>query len=763
MVKELPKNQLKPAAQPVSKFLSFRSQQPAAPAQPQQLPGVKGVNIIQRGNVQNVQGYNNFTEWSQSIKQVTGAFQAGMQVYKSVQEREGKNQVDKAFYNLQQQQLQSGQEWTETQRKVAREDLEAALMMDQVNPYRRIAMEKRLSQLAGLEVNGEMSRQYNAAQQDIIGLDPADQRVNAIKANVVNVLSDKYLLNENSAGFVDHFLPAVNESWFRVSDNHMKANTKFFKYKQEAQTKFKLFKTIENFISSNSQDYAALPLLLGEVLNEEAMQLGLPLEPTQFNKNVLVSLVGEIRASDLGNKDEIIDYIAMIPMGQKKNKKGQAETTYAGDWFRTEMILEDTRISNSLHNKSKKEFEINKQNFIDKWQDAIIGKVKGTPEYREAIKEAREDAINFNLGRAEATVVFAEIDVIDTNDAIYRLDPSRVDELYARSAGELAINWDFRKVKEELNLLFAGSAPDGYGEYELSEYYRKSVDEFARLNKRKQDEIAGGSNSTMVRSSIADVVETRMKSYNASIDILNAQIKEKNPELIIDDKEWRKNRDVILSQTESGIKTQYYKKVSNAIRDYQAKEGKISLSDDELQVILSKEEADFNQNYDEYMNGYIPEIPTKKNPSYVQSGDGSVSSKPVQKTFPRSATVHPRFIENEAWKSQPIYSEEDNVKLIKQLIESSGSLKAISTAVKNTANTAGVNPAEFIFQHAEIHYPDIKIDPENKKKILQKTNGVYGLQSSIRRSSPLGGALSISTNYMNALLTGEAPRFRSIS
>ena len=761
MAKELPKNQLKPVAQPVSRFLSYRSEQPAAPTQPQQLPGVKGVNIIQRGNVQNVQGYNNFTEWSQSIKQVTGAFQTGMQVYKSVQEREGKNQVDKAFYNLQQQQLQSGQEWTETQKKVARDDLEAALMMDQVNPYRRIAMEKRLSQLAGLEVNGEMNKQYNAMRNEIIGLDPGDPKVNSIKAGVINELSSKYFLDETKAGFVDHFLPAVNESWLKVSDSHMKANTKFFKYKQEAQTKLKLFKTIQNYLSSNPQDYAVLPVLLGEVLNEEAIQLGLPLEPTQFKKNVLVSLVGEIRASDLGNKDEVIDYIAMIPIEQKKNKKGQVETTYAGDWFRTEMILEDTKISNSLHNKSKKEFEINKQNFIDKWEDAIIGTVKGTPEYREVIKEAREDAINFNLGRAEATVVFAEIDVIDKNDAIYRLDPSRVDELYARSAGELAIDWDYAKVKEELNLLFAGSAPDGYGDYELSEFYRKTVDDFARLNKRKQDEIAGGSNSTMVRSSIADVVETRMKSYNTDRTKLNAQIKEKNPELIIDDKEWRINRDVILSQIESGIKTQYYKKVLNAIRDYQAKEGKVSLSDDELQSILSKEEADFNQNYDEYIKGYIPEIPTKKNPLYVQSGDGSVSSKPDQKTFPRSATVHPRFIEK--WKSQPIYSEEDNVKLIKQLIESGGSLKAIPTAVKNTANTAGVNPAEFIFQHAETHYPDIEIDPENKKKVLQKINGVSGLQSSIRRSSPLGGALSISTNYMNALLTGEAPRFRSIS
>jgi hypothetical protein len=71
------------------------------------------------------------------------------------------------------------------------------------------------------------------------------------------------------------------------------------------------------------------------------------------------------------------------------------------------------------------------------------------------------------------------------------------------------------------------------------------------------------------------------------------------------------------------------------------------------------------------------------------------------------------------------------------------------------------NAVEFLFEHAERHHPEIEIDPIQKKLTLQKMNGMTGLQSSIRKASPLGGPLSYSTNYMTALLTGEAPILRS--
>ena len=769
MVKELPKNQLKPAAQPVSKFLSFRSQQPGVPTQPQMAPQVKGVNIIQRGNVQNVQGYNSFTEWANSMKQVSGAISSGAQVYKSVQETQGKNQVDKAIYNLKKQQLESGQEWTETQKKVAKDNLEAALMMDQVNPFRRVAMEKRLSELAGLEVNSEMTRQYNAVAKDIIGLDPGDQRVNAIKAQVVNELSNKYLLNESRAGFVDHFLPAVNESWLKISDKHLKANVKYFKYKQNAQTQAKLFTTAQTYLEANPGDYTNLPSLLGDILNQEAIQLGLPLEPTEFKKDVIVGLVGKVRGSDIGNKEQIISQLAKIVIGQKKNNKGETETTYAGDWFGTEMLLEDVKVSKAKYELNKKDFEINKQAAMDKHEDAITGTVKGSPEYDEAVAAFMADSDG--LSQTEKKLVLKEIDARDTAIALFDFKVSRIDDVYGELESTLAINYDPAEARTRMQSLFAGGKAEGYGKQELAELYRKTMKDVSDLSKRKQQELTKGTNATEVRTAVKRVTEAKVGSlYPEQTGALNRGIKKDNPELKLDRRAYKANYETIKAQAYGVIQDEFYRMLQSAFRDAQGKEGRTELLPEEQSAIIANTEKDFITRFDEITKDRLPEIPIIKNTNYKppeggnteNTSDTNISSKPKYKTFSRSSTVHPKFIDNDAWKVAPIYDEADTKKMIEQVIKSK-SLKGLPAAFINTAKRAmpNGNAVEFLFEHAEIHHPEIEIDPIQKKLTLQKMNGMTGLQSSIRKASPLGGPLSYSTNYMTALLTGEAPILRS--
>ena len=64
----LPLSQIQPSAKPVSSFIRTQAINPAAPAKPSMLPSASGVQIVQRGNVSNVKGYNSLRQLSDAVK-----------------------------------------------------------------------------------------------------------------------------------------------------------------------------------------------------------------------------------------------------------------------------------------------------------------------------------------------------------------------------------------------------------------------------------------------------------------------------------------------------------------------------------------------------------------------------------------------------------------------------------------------------------------------------------------------------------------------
>ena len=289
--------------------------------------------------------------------------------------------------------------------------------------------------------------------------------------------------------------------------------------------------------------------------------------------------------------------------------------------------------------------------------------------------------------------------------------------------------------------------------------------------KRKQQELTSGTNATEVRTAVKRVTEAKVGSlYPEQSGALNRGIKKDNPELKLDRRAYKANYETIKAQAYGVIQDEFYRMLQSAFRDAQGKEGRTELTPEEQSAIIADTQKDFIDRFDEITKDKLPELPIIKDTNYKPPEGGNAentsntntSSKPQYKTFSRSSTVHPKFIDNDAWKVAPIYDEVDTKKMIEQVIKSK-SLKGLPTAFINTAERAmpNGNVVEFLFEHAERHHPEIEIDPIQKKLTLQKMNAMTGLQSSIRKASPLGGPLSYSTNYMTALLTGEAPILRS--
>jgi len=379
MVQELPKNQLNPTAKPVNRFLNYRSEQPAAPPKLVEMPTPKGINIIQRSNEMSVQGYNSFKQLSDALAKTSQAVSQIGPVVKSESERRGRNDVLKALSLANKQAINSSENYAATNRQVSREDAIAGMMMDQVNPWRQKAREDQLSKLAAGEAGIYMDRAYNKYASEIISLDPLNPRLDQVKAEGVTQLAQDWGVDETSASFIDYTTPAINKAWQGFNEKHLKAYTKFQKEFQKTLTKGQLYQSLVNWKKDELTEND-LVAQLGVILNDQVKKLGLPLEPTEFKKEVLLALRGqlEVEANDINGKHSqraasFLGMLDSVPVHIITDKKGRPkELISAGEMFGVDFLLEQNKIGNAAHQINKRKEEAAEKDFVLKWAETIV-------------------------------------------------------------------------------------------------------------------------------------------------------------------------------------------------------------------------------------------------------------------------------------------------------------------------------------------------------------------------------------------------------
>ena len=129
--------QLKPAARPISTFIRSQPNNPAAPAKPSLLPQGAGIQVIQRGNVPNVKGYNSLRELSEAVKLLVPVVDAGLELYASKTYVDGQQQLLKAARNNNNAMVKSGENYAAENRVVHRNNEAAGILMDEMNPTER--------------------------------------------------------------------------------------------------------------------------------------------------------------------------------------------------------------------------------------------------------------------------------------------------------------------------------------------------------------------------------------------------------------------------------------------------------------------------------------------------------------------------------------------------------------------------------------------------------------------------------------------------
>ena len=80
---QLQPGQIIPAAKPIKTFFGSKANFAPAPAKPQLMGDISRINVIQRGNVANVQGYNSLEQLSQAVKKLVPVVDTGLKLYGS--------------------------------------------------------------------------------------------------------------------------------------------------------------------------------------------------------------------------------------------------------------------------------------------------------------------------------------------------------------------------------------------------------------------------------------------------------------------------------------------------------------------------------------------------------------------------------------------------------------------------------------------------------------------------------------------------------
>ena len=740
MVKELPKNQLRPAAQPVSRFLSYGAEDPAAPTKPTMAPTPKGINIVQRSNEMSIKGYSSFTEWSNAMKQVSGAIRTAAPVIKSDQEQRGRNDVMKALMLHGRQNVQNGIEYAQENRKVSNEDWIAGINMDQVNPWRRAGQEEQLSKLAGGEAETYIKRAYNAASSELVGLDPADPRLDQVRGNAIAQLTKDFGINEASVGFADHALPNINRAWGTILDKQFEAHTKYQKSQQKILTKRELMQSMK-FYYGVGIDPESLQLTLGGILNYQANKLGLAGEPSEFKKEVLLDLRSQLELAALNGDDKaegMLNMLGQIPVEMRTNDRGEVvEMVTADEMFGSDFFLEQDKIGQAVKRTNDRNAKIEETAFTNTYAERLIRAEVNSPEYDKLKEEALNDPNFENLSFLKRLELVSGLENLDTEFAKlqHKSTIQSVDNFFAKRRSQYGILFDENEANRELSKILANPPP------ELSGYVADQWANFQTLAAKKRvagkanlseiDKLAGEIANNAVKSRYPEIGEKLLRGDDGNLD-LGKYLGTRSEAIRTGDIELRRIlKDVAI----------------DALQDVVEEGGSLDVKN---QGTIISDAMDKVINNKERMNGILPAIAQKE----TETEGGDTPKVETAPTFKLDTYIPGERLKEGAYLNAPVFDAPTTEKLIEEIRTG----RRLPVPVINAALRAGVSPQQLIlgtagFYKDEDWYPS---DME-RTRLLKEGNDEKGFGDSLQSRSPLSSPFATATNHLAIVLTGIVP------
>ena len=738
--------QIQPSAKPVSSFIRTQAINPAAPAKPSLLPSASGVQIIQRGNVSNVQGYNSLRELSEVVKKLVPVVNAGLELYKDKTYVDGQQQLLKAARNNNNAMVKSGENYAAENRVVHRNNKAAGILMDEMNPYRKAGMLDQASTITATLVPQAFNKAWLENGAELSKLDPGDPAINQLKAKVTNDLANVYGLDEYSPGFIDKVLPKINREWEQLQNKHFSANVKYKKHVKEIQTADGLEAIIESDASEEDKykqvakylgDAAATSGLNGEAskMTEDAIiRLGKKLQwesVTGANTKAqsLLQQLNRMPSGILGDDGRVlsigevygprlyVDTDSVASVAYKEYNKGQKnlgasfEQTYGQAFF-------DAR------NNPKKLAELKEQALNDKNFEgyAFTEKLKKINLWNETINKNIENSV----------------DMTDWNGYLEGLDRKIGNEFNVEEEDKL-----FWEKMESVPL-------------RATETRIKLRERYNKIRKKKiaavEQSIDVPNLKGVLKDRLAAILEDKFPDMETGI------FRDDNFDIM----DYLANGELNKATAEAKIAQALYEKSLVGIQQQAIKLGK-----DELSIVEQNEAI--NKAIDEYVGSPLFKTHVggnavkeeKKEKINVNEGGGNKEKKQVNAPVDRIYFKASMPISKERlqqWETVPIYSADETKKIWERVKKGS----ELPLNLLRGANQNGINPAKLLLQNIDLWEKlngkpfDWTPSAEERLQLLNEGNQAKGLIDGSLTAVALPGALASASNVLNNILTGNS-------
>ena len=783
--KRLQPGQLIPAAKPVSAFLQFRNQEPAAPAKPVSMPTAQGVTMIQRGSVANVQGYNSAQELAEALKPLGNIIDQGSKLYFTNEMKKAQNEMLKAIGNINRDQLYSADIQAQQNKALSRVNPAAALLADELYPYRKKVMEKTLSRWLAGQAPTAFKIGWDKFGGHLSTLDSGDAQITKAEAEIINGLIGPFNLDETSAGYIDLLFPALEREREKFRNNQIKGAVAYDKYSLHLllSSEIQAITTKVDFSNDESRQEATARLTGVGLIDETgaptplAWKLGTknqPLRPEQavipFHRakygkhgegpkvvekayrNVNIQLLSMLEDDAYKDRhDQIrgaLQFMRQLPVDDLPKNPLTGGYSTVNDLLAYDLLVDEEKLL-------KRRVSINKLNQDVFKRDAyalaaelgIFDLGVGTKEWNSVLQQVQEKF------PAMTTETFNELskklkddneenkDITANTDGVY--------DVLNKWEGMIGSDWDVGKFDEEFEAVLA-TFPKGSGKLK-NDLIRQAT----ALKNRKQQEINAAIDKSEfnknLTSALKNILTNRYPGETAAI------LQGKNVADLLaygDEAKQEGSRNFA-----SKFKQRY---TAALLETYTNPEKRNGQPHDAMSMAQIADEVYKEMTGDkELMNSLFP-TPTEVKKRSIPEG-GNIQIKQDLPTFSQGKAIPDKRLE--LYRSHAVYDAPTVLNLTEMLLNDPSG-QSLPSTVRGAAKRLGITPAEYVRSQADLYEranpgKEWFLEDNQWQEIIRKNKEVSSIETGIRvttqtiKRSP--SKLSFSANAMVNVLLGIAP------
>jgi hypothetical protein len=777
MSRDLPLNQIRPEAQPLSTFIQPAQRQVAAPAGPLEIPRVAQINVIQQGSGGSIGGANNFARTAAALapfnQELTRLAGTGLALYLKQQNQLGDadaiNAAMRAKALLDEQVAQSGAEYAAENRKLSVQDPIAALMMDQVNPFRAAARQRRLTELAAAEAPGAMLTAYRSMEGAYL-LNPGDPKLGQLKAEVTQGLVQKYQLDESSPGFAQKFLPELNQASDKITELQWKDRQDYLKdsvwrtaqaqllgfYKQALDTGIE-FNGERITVQQGPRWRTALLAAWTIELDRMADELGIAGEVVPMK---VQAIRGALAIANANGNTELVELLSQVAIGPPDKHGFRAPATF----YMTEDTLDSQiKYGELFYKRQQREQE----SLGQAYQDELINKTYNLPDGATRLQEIerlRDDPRFQALPLSQK--LEAEQSVSTTIDKVTALGRSAdgVAALLQDMDGRVGTQWNASEAVSEFEAALAGAPED-----------QKPAlrQQFAAISRRNNDREASPTSREA-----NGVIDRKIKANllaNYPRTVTEAALRGGNIEQVM-----AGLGDANAAQSAQRQYSAYQAHVRNRISEAEGKKGAPLTAAETVSVATQAvdEYGRSDQAARKYLFPGVDGQPGVAGSQPQQQGAAAGSSAqqqgPPPGTRPATKPVYPsgqldnipdRQSRVRSWRSEPVLDAQSVVTEANRILYEGGKPSA---ALQRFAKDAGTTPGALLNKHIDYYPGGIRVTPEERDRLQRDGRRAQATRSAAQPTqtaarSPQDSPVARAAGWMLDMVMGTKPAVASQS